>query len=427
MVVGVAAMLSISIADTYFLGKLGTAELAAISFTFPVVLTVTSLAIGMSAGATSFASRSIGRGDTQHVKRLATDSLVLSFVVVSLVSALGWLISRPLFALIGAEGEVLDMIVTHMRIWFVSVPFLAVPMVGMGLVRANGDSTFPSIVMVLTAVVNIALDPVFIFGWGAIPAMGVDGAAWAAFGGRIVMLSGALVLLVFKEKLLAYDLPSPAEFLQSAREIFKVGVPAAGSNMINPLSTGIVTALLAGFGHETVAAFGVATRVESFTTIPMLALSSAIGPVAGQNWGRGKPERTAKAIASAFIFVVVCGVVLGAAFIFLSGPFVAVFTDDTVVQNLARSYLVIVGLTLGGYGIVINASAAFNAIDRALIGLIFTILRSFILYVPAVWYATTIGPPWAVWVAIALTNVLAGLIVAIAAFAVLKRKPGGSA
>lgn len=422
MVLGVAAVLSTSMADTFFIGQLGTEELAAISFTFPIVLTITSLAIGMSAGAVSVASRAIGRGDLSRLKRLTSDSLVLSFVVISVMSAAGWLLARPMFALIGAEGEVLDMVVSYMQIWFVSVPFLAVPMVGMGLIRANGDSTYPSLVMIITSIVTVILDPILIFGWGPVPAMGVEGAAWAAFIGRVAMLGGTFLLLQFKENMISWEVPSMEEFQRSAQAIFRVGVPAAGSNMINPLSMSIVTALLAGFGHEAVAAFGVATRVETMATIPMLALSGSIGPVAGQNWGSGKPERTRETLRASFIFVLLCGLILGAMFFAVSGPFVALFTDDTVVQNLARSYLLIVGISLGGYGIVINASAAYNAIDRAMLGLWFTILRSFILYVPAVWLATTLGPPWAAWVAIALTNIVAGALVAVAAFAFLKQK-----
>ncbi|GGY45682.1 MATE family efflux transporter [Parvularcula lutaonensis] len=419
MVIGVAAVLSVSLADTFFLGKLGTEELAAISFTFPVVLTITSLGIGMSAGASSVASRAIGRGDMDRTRRLATDAMILSFIIVALVSVAGWFLARPLFSLLGAQGGVLDMVVAYMRVWFVGVPFLVVPMVAMGLIRANGDSTVPSLIMVAGALINIALDPAFIFGWGPIPPLGVEGAAWATLAARAIMLVAAMFVVIHREKLLTAAVPTATAFAHSAWEVLKVGIPAAGSNMINPLSIGIVTAFLATYGNEAVAAFGVATRVEALTTIPMLALSSAIGPVAGQNWGSGKPDRTKAAIGNAFLFVVLCGFVLGASFFLLADPIVGLFTDDSAVRNIATSYLLIVGVTLGGYGVVINASAAFNAIGKAWVGLLFTFLRSFILYIPAAWIATQFGPPWAVFFGIALTNIVAGLSVAILAFVAL--------
>lgn len=422
MVIAVGAILSVSLADTYFIGQIGTEELAAISFTFPVVLTVTSLGIGLSAGAASVASRAIGRGDASGAERQATDSLILSFLVVAVVSAVGWLVSRPLFALLGASGDVLDLVVEYMRVWFLGIPVLVVPMVAMGLIRANGDTLAPSAIMVFGSVINILLDPIFIFGAAFVPELGVAGAAWATLIARLVTLVATIALLIFRERLICFDLPSLEVFLQSSSKVLKVGIPAAGSNMINPLSISVVTAILASYGNEAVAAFGVATRVEVLATIPMLALSSAIGPVAGQNWGSGKPDRTGRAMRDAFLFVILCGLVLGAGFFVIAEPVVALFSDDTAVQNLAISYLLFVGITLGGYGIVINASAAYNAIDMALIGLVFTVLRSFVLYVPLVLVATMFGPPWLAFGGIAAANVVSGLLVAMLAFVILRRR-----
>jgi len=205
------------------------------------------------------------------------------------------------------------------------------------------------------------------------------------------------------------------------RAVTRVGVPAAGSNMINPISMAVVTGLLASYGNEAVAAFGVATRVETMTTIPMLALSSAIGPVVGQNWGRGDYERSRRSMKWAFWFVFLCGLVLGASFFLVGETMIGLFTEDSVVANLAFLYLVIVGVTLGGYGIVINASAAYNALGKPLYGLGFTILRSWVFYIPAVAFAVSLGGTWPAFVAIGITNILSGLIVAVAAFGLIRR------
>ncbi|MEO1041168.1 MAG: MATE family efflux transporter [Pseudomonadota bacterium] len=422
MVAAVAALISVALADAYFLGQLGTAELAAISFAFPVLLTVNSIGIGLSAGAASVASRAIGKGDQTNTKRLATDSLLLATALLSIVSVIGWFFCRDLFVLLGAEGVVLDHIVDYMKIWFVGVPLFIVPMVAMGLIRANGDSVAPSVIMVIASIVNIILDPIFIYGTGPIPELGVAGAAWATLGSRLVSLVFVVPLLVFREKLLTFVLPTMPEFTASASQVLRVGIPAAGSNMINPLSISIVTAFLASYGNEAVAAFGVASRVETLATIPMLALSSAIGPVAGQNWGRGLKDRTIATVKSAFVFVVACGLILGAVFYGIAGPATAIFTDDPDVQRWAGLYLVIVGVTLGGYGVVINASAAYNAIDKANLGLGFTVIRSLVLYVPLVALAVSFGPLIYVFAAIAVTNIIAGLSVGFLTLRILHRE-----
>ncbi|MEO1658570.1 MAG: MATE family efflux transporter [Pseudomonadota bacterium] len=422
MIVAVAALISVALADAYFLGQLGIAELAAISFAFPVLLTINSVGIGLSAGAASVASRAIGKGDLSNVRRLATDSLILAAVILSVLSFVGWLFSRELFMLLGAEGQVLDYIVEYMRVWFIGVPLFIVPMVAMGLIRANGDSVAPSVVMVFASVVNIVLDPIFIYGMGPIPELGVAGAAWATFGARVATFVLIVPLLVFRERLLTFVLPTAAEFAASASQVLRVGIPAAGSNMINPLSISIVTGFLAQYGNEAVAAFGVASRVETLATIPMLALSSAIGPVAGQNWGRGLKDRTIETVKSGFTFVILCGLVLGALFFVVAWPATGLFTDDPDVQRWATRYLWVVGVTLGGYGVVINASASYNAIDKANIGLGFTIIRSLVLYVPLVGLAVSFGSPIYVFGAIAVTNVVAGAVVGFLTLRILRRE-----
>ncbi len=410
MVIGVLAVLSIHLADTYFVGQLGTDELAALSFTFPVVLTVASLSIGLSAGASSVVSRAIGQGDRNEVRRLASDSLVLSVLVVAAVCTLGWATARPLFALLGADAHVLDIVVEYMRIWFLGMPFLVLPMVGGGLIRANGDSLAPSLIMVFAAICNVVLDPVLIHGWGSIPAMGVAGAAWASLASRAATLVATLLILVFREKLLAYTTPPWDTVKKSWSRLLSVGVPAAGSNMINPIAIGVITAVLATYGKNTVAAFGVATRVEAFGAIPMLALSAAIGPIAGQNWGCDRPDRARKALRATFVFCGVYSVIAFALFVVAAEPILGIFTDDPNVIAPGASYLRIVGGTLAGYGMLITTSATYNAVDQAKRGLVLTLIRSVGLYVPLAALGGLLGGPRVAFVGIAIANAVIGLL-----------------
>lgn len=412
MTLGIVGVLSISLADAYFLGKLGAGELAAISYTFPVVLTLQSLGIGLSAGAASVASRAIGAGETDKAKRRATDSLVLAVLIIGVLTAIGLFVVRPLFSLLGAEGAVLDDVAAYMRVWFFGLPFLVVPMVANGLIRANGDSVAPSAIMVLAAVINLGLDPVFIFGWGPIPRLEVEGAAWASLISRAVTFVAALGVLVFREKLLTKAIPSAGELFSSWGEVMKVGAPAAISTSINPFAITIVTGLLSRFGDDTVAAFGVATRIESLACVPLLALSSAIGPVAGQNWGDKQPGRTARAMRLSYGFSAGWAVLLMAVFWVAREPIAAVFTDDAAIAEGVGRYLLVVALSLAGYGVVINASAAFNATDRAVQGLGMTALRSAALYVPLAGLGVLIGAPVWVFAGIAAANVASGLVVA---------------
>ena len=146
--------------------------------------------------------------------------------------------------------------------------------------------------MIFAAAVNIVLDPLLILGIGGFPRMELQGAALATVISRGTTLIAALFVLHFKEKMLYLKLPSIQDTLWCWKDILYVGLPAAASNMINPISIGVITSLLASFGAEAVAAFGVASRIESFALIAVWALSFSIAPFVGQNWGAKKYARS---------------------------------------------------------------------------------------------------------------------------------------
>ena len=412
MVFGIVAVISVSLVDTYYVGQLGTQELTALSFSFPVTLSVSSLAIGLGAGASSVVSRAIGNDNRKDGKRLATDSIVLAVLLVIAVAAIGYLSIDPLFRMLGAEGEVLDMIGRYMRIWFLAVPLLVVPIVANSIVRAVGDAFWPSAVMVSSALINIAVTPIFIFGWGPIPAMNLEGAAIGTMVAWAFTLVGAFLLVGKKEQMLTLSAPPIADIWTSWKKVLAVGVPASFGNAVNPIGIAIVTSFLATFGDNVVAGFGVATRVESLSVIPMLALSSAIGPFSGQNWGADKHDRILGALRISYGICVAWAAVLAVFFWFAAAPIVSVFTADQNVIDEAVRYLTIVPLSVWGYGMVIIAAGGFNAIGRSKTGLAFYLTRTAVFYVPLSLIASAMSQSWYVFAAIAVANAISGILVA---------------
>ena len=412
MVFGIIAVISVSLVDTYYVGQLGTQPLTALSFTFPVTLTVSSLAIGLGAGASSVVSRAVGADERDNAKRLATDSLVLALILVIAVAAMGYFAIDPLFTLLGATGETLDLIGRYMRIWFLAIPLLVVPIVANSIVRAVGDTFWPSVVMVGSALTNIAITPVFIFGWGPVPAYGIEGAAIGTLLAWLVTVLGAFALVVLRERMLTSDMPALSDLAKSWKRVLAVGLPASFGNAVNPIGIAIVTAIIATFGGVVVAGFGVATRIESLAVIPMLALSAAIGPFAGQNWGAGKCGRVGEALKICYLICAVWAGVLAAFFWFAAEPIVRVFSQEPDVIATATTYLAIVPLSLWGYGVVIITAGAFNALGRSHYGLGLYLIRTAALYVPFAFVASRMAGSEAVFYAIAVANGLAGLTVA---------------
>ena len=297
---GILAVLSTSLVDTYFVGQLGTEQLAALSFTFPVALAINSISIGFGVGTSSVISRVIGSGNKDAAKRVATDSLILATLVISFFAILGSLTVIPLFSAMGAKGVILSYIDQYMQIWFISLPLVVIPMVSGSIIRALGDSFWPSIQMVISAIVNVFLTPLFMFGAGPIPAFGIKGAAIGTALAWFATLFLAIWLIAVREKMITLEPVKFIKILDSWKQIIKVGVPSALSQVIHPVSIGVVTSFIAIYGADSVAAFGVATRIESILLIPLFALSAGIPPIAGQNWGAGKMARIKETLSFSY-------------------------------------------------------------------------------------------------------------------------------
>lgn len=424
MLFGIAAVISVQLVDTYFVGRLGTLPLAALSFSFPVVLTLTSLSIGLAAGAASVVSRALGQGRRGRARRLGTDALLLAATVVAGLIGVGLIVLEPLFRLLGAEGDVLSMALAYMRLWFPSLLFLVIPMVANAMVRAAGDAFWPSFIMIASSVINAGATPLLVFGAGPVPAMGIEGAALGTLVARIAALAMALYLVAGRDRLVRLRWPGARAFAGSARRVLAIGLPAAVGNASNQASVAVATALIAALGAGTVAGFGVATRLEAFSILPMLALSSAIGPVVGQNWGAGRPDRVIRALKLAFALCAAWSLVLSAVFFAFGRRIAGLFALEPGVADEAARYLHIVPASLWGYGVSIVAAGAFNALGKPLSALGYSLTRTLVFYVPAVSIASRVDGSTTVYAAIAGANIAAGFCIAVHAVGALRGRLG---
>ncbi|KST62721.1 MATE family efflux transporter [Mastigocoleus testarum] len=409
MVWGVFAIIAFNLVDTYFVGQLGTKELAAMSFTFPVVMTLGSLALGLGVGASSVIARAIGEGDHSRVQRFTTNSLTLGLVVVAIFVSLGLFTIDPLFTALGADAEVLPLIREYMRIWYFGMIFLVIPMIGNSAIRASGNTGTPSIIMTLASVVNIVLDPILILGLAGFPRLELQGAALATVIARAVTLVASLFFLHFKERMISLKVPSLQETLWCWKDILYVGLPAACTNAINPISIGVITSFLATFGATSVAAFGVASRIESFVLIALSALSASIGPFVGQNWGAKKYIRVRLSLRLSFIFCMIWGGLMTLILVPLAPWLSSLFNKNPEVVEIATRYLWIVPISYGTAGIILVASSAFNALGKPIPSIVMTVMRTFILYIPIAYFGGKIYGVNGIFAAATISNLAVGI------------------
>ncbi|MDX1358522.1 MAG: MATE family efflux transporter, partial [Clostridia bacterium] len=222
MIFGILGITIFNLVDTYFVGLLGTNELAALSFTFPIVVTFSSLTLGVSTGVTAVVSKVAGKKDPSAIKILVFDSIVFSVLCVILFIGIGFLVMRPVLTFMKAEEALIPIITTYLSIWLPGLIFVVFPMVGNGIIRALGDSLTPGIVMIIAGLVNAVLDPMFIFGIGFFPELGVAGAAIATVIGRFVTFSVALYVLIKREKVLVIQRRKLREMFGTWKEILAI-------------------------------------------------------------------------------------------------------------------------------------------------------------------------------------------------------------
>ncbi len=413
MIAAVFAMMTVQLVDSYFVAQLGTTKLAALGFATRVMFVVMALAIGLGAGAVAVTARAAGRGSDEELRDLATASTLLALLIVGPVSLIGAVFSGPLFRAIGAPEELIPDIVAYMQVWFGGLALFVMPLVATNILRAVGDSIVPAILMISSAVLNAVFDPIFIFGWGPIPELGIAGAAWATLASRVIMFVGAMWLLVKVRGLISFTPPPWARMRAAWSEVLRVGAPAVLSNMINPAGQTIATSAMATAGVAAVAGFSsIALVIETFSLVPLFALSAAIGPVTGQNFGAGKTDRAIRAFHVAFLASIACAVLTAIVFWASGDWIVAQFNreNDPEVARFALGYLHLVPITTAGFGIMMAMSAGLNAIGRPIPGVIVTSVRSLLLYAPGVWIGLKLGGPLGAFIAIAVANIFAGVM-----------------
>ena len=413
MLLGMMGMVVFNLIDTFYVGKLGVEELAAMSFSFPVIMFINSLSQGVGIGTSSLISRNIIHTERKEVKMMASRAILLGLIVVLVFVFVGLQTIGPVFRALGAENETLNYVHDYMSIWYLGVPFVVIPMIGNNIVRATGDTFTPGMIMLALAVVNAILDPLLIFGIGPFPQMGIKGAALATVISRSIGLIIILYILIKRKKLLSLSLGKLKNILSTWKDVLHIAGPAALAMLITPISVGLITKILAGFGTEAVAAFGVASRVEMFALMVISALGSVLIIFVGQNFSKHKSQRILGALNISFKFSITWGIVIFVLLLFFGQAIASLFTNDALVIDIAKKYFYIIGASYGFQGLVMLSTASFNGINKPYPSALFSLIRMLVLYVPLAWLGARLfnitGIFWAGFIA----NVIVGTISAL--------------
>ena len=425
----VIALISTGLVDSLFLGnlggeenpKLGTIALAALGIAFPLTFIGNSANIGLGAGTMSAVSRALGEGDRERAERHGGVSILFAVMVMVVLVGLMLLLMPPVVNLMGADGAVRKEALAYLAISLPGLVITAVASMCNNTLRAHGEALLPSSIMILGAVLNMILDPFFIFGIGPFPRMEVAGAALATVCGNFIAMLYGLYLVKFVRGVVDFKHIRLKTFRRASATIAEVGVPAMGTNIIVPVGTWLATLAVTRMTSDThLAAFTLATRLELLSVGLLYALSACIGSVTGQNGGAGRTDRVREAFKVSYGICVIWSTVMAVVLALAARPLLNLFSNDPQLIELALPYFHIVPVTVFAYGFVFVTAAGFNALGRPRYGFIFTFIRSLVLYAPAVAIGVATGGLTGAFIGIALANIMSG---ALAIFWSLTRAP----
>jgi len=407
MVMGVSSTILVQTLELGFIGQLSTQHVAAITFTFPLVMVLTSIALGIGIGTSSVIARSVGGGDNSEVKRLGSHALILVTSLALVLASMAWLAIDPLFTAMGASARMLPLIHSYLDIYLPSTALFTATMIASNIMRANGSANIPGVVMTLGAFLNLALDPILIFGWFGFPRLELAGAATAMAIVRIVTTVVLFYYLIRGDMVQVHHVLNG--FVHSAKRILHIGLPAIATQLIGPVSAAIIIWLLAQHGEIIVAGFGVAGRIEAVAAMMLFALSGSIGPFVGQNWGARKFARVKDGVNVSYQFSLVWGFIVALPLYFFGDNIAALIDSSPEVIMVAGFYLALVPWGYGAWGVLMMASASFNALGKPLPSTALSFLRMFIIYLPLAAILNHFMGYQGIFIATLVSNVLLGL------------------
>jgi len=408
LVWGLFAMTSFGIVDALYISRLGTLSLAAFGFTIPVVMFFMGIIYGLSVGTTSVIARVYGEGDFVKVQRLATDSVVLTTIIVGISSIAGYFLIDSVFRLMGAGTDVMPLVHSFMAIWYRGMILTGYLFISNACIRADGDTRMPAALLILTSVLNACIDPFLIYGWGPFPKMGLDGAALTLVISYTITGVTGLYFVICKKDLLRLPF-FHAGTLASWKRILHVGIPSMIANLIGPLSQAAVTWLAAELGTEAVAALGVATRIEALAVLVFFAMGAGISIFAGQNFGAGNYGRVKEMISLGVRYALLWGGFITVILWAFANKIPLFFDTHPLVIKYTAQYLHIVPISYGAMGVMVIVNSTLNAIGKPFLATTLILLRAFILYVPLAYIGQKYFGFTGILYALVMTNFIVGL------------------
>ena len=422
-----------NLADTFWVGRYSTDALAAISFAFPMVFLLISMGMGLSVAGSVLIAQNIGAGDEREADYAASQTVSFAVVTSVVLGVLGYFVVDTLVEIYGASPSVKPLAVNYMEVISLGLVFMFGFIMFISLMRGAGDTVTPMLVMAVSVIVNIVLDPFFIFGFQDNPLFamigmpglqeqlfamtgytgdGLRGAAIATILSRALAFVIGLGIMFRGNQGVQIRLGDMAPDLDFARRILQIGVPASVEGVGRALSVNLLLIVVGLFATPVVSAYGIGTRVLSVVFMPAIAMARGVETMSGQNIGADKPDRAAAtaAFASKASFLILSGV--GVIAFVWAEPIVSIFVgadqpDAPRVIEVGAQFMRFVAPTFGFMGIMRAYNGSFRGAGKTTTAAIISVGTLMVFRLPVAWLGSqtfNLGPD-GLWLSFAVSNV----------------------
>ncbi len=402
-----------NVVDTIFVGRLGKNAIAALSISFPLQLIAISLAVGTGVGVTSLISRSLGERDVEKADHIGGYAMTLALMVSCIFSIVGLLFTDPVLKLFGATQALLPYTREYMITIFAGGIFIFFPIIANSVMRGEGNTLTPMKVMMISALTNIVLDPLLIFGIGPFPQMGIQGAALATIIARAISAVFAAYYFMCGRSSLHFKWTHFQPSWPLTCDIYKVGGPSAIMQLMGSALVAITNNVLKGYGETAIAAMGIYWRLQSLAFMPVFGINQGIMPLVGFNFGAKKFLRVREAALKGALVATVVMTAVGILFWTIPGPLMLLFNNDPLLVLMGEK---IIRMVSAAYLIIapeIIFSGVFQAMGKGIPALTVSILRQGVVYIPLVFILPPYLGLWGVWLAAPISEVVSTVVATI--------------
>ncbi|MGA9410515.1 MAG: MATE family efflux transporter [Roseobacter sp.] len=416
--VGLMAIFAVDFVDMIFIAMLGKAELAAaVGYAATILFFTTSFGIGMAIAAGALVARALGAGDAQLAQERRTHALVYGVTFGIAFSGLVWWWLEEIVFLLGATGETAYLAVLYLTIVVPSLPFLMVGMMGGAILRAHGDAKRAMMATIYGGLVNAILDPILIFGLD----LELVGAALASVAARVVIALTALLPIINHYG--GIQRPRLTGMVRDLPPIAAIAFPAILTQLATPVGQAIVTRAMAEFGEMAIAGMAIVGRLSPLAFGVIFALSGAVGPILGQNFGARNFDRVRVGLQSALLFTGIVIVVVSAVLFALRGPIADLFQATGVTRELVFLFCGPLSLLFFFNGVLFVSNAAFNNLGHPFYSTFLNWGRNTVGMIPLVLLGSATLGAQGVLIGQALAGVIFGVLAWLLARRVIAKAP----